>query len=346
MEEKICIYSYNSRGFDQTKQDIFKTLLLLSGDCMPIICNQENFILKANRYLINKCLPDHHIIFTPASKKGLHGRPKKRNVHRCTSVYSPSSRAQSIIIDTKLDKTLIINTYFPQDPKCDDFDEADLLLTLSAIRDIIISCDFNRLVWTGDINADFKRNTRFVRVVEDFISKLDLVKAWDIQKIDFTHTAAVNGVPHYSTIDHFFWNATCNDSLIETGVVHLADILSDHSPIYCTIKTRLINEIASRPSMLKSCNKPCWQKATEKQKEDYCYDLEKRLKDITVPVCVTTCYDPHCKNDIHKSALDNLMLDILNSMELSADTKIPKSKISNPIKHSKSIPNWYQTIQG
>ena len=152
---------------------------------------------------------------------------------------------------------LIINTYFPQDPKCDDFDEADLLLTLSAIGDIIISCDFNRLVWTGDINADFKRNTRFVRVVEDFISKLDLVKAWDTQKIDFTHTAAVNGDPH-STIDHFFWNATCNDSLIETGVVNLADNLSDHSPIYCTIKTRLINEIASRPSMLKSCNKPCW----------------------------------------------------------------------------------------
>ena len=76
MDDKVCIYSYNSRGFDRTKQDILKTLLLISSDSVPIIFNQENFLLKANGYIIKKCLPDHHIIFKPATKKGLHGRPK------------------------------------------------------------------------------------------------------------------------------------------------------------------------------------------------------------------------------------------------------------------------------
>ena len=67
----LCIYSYNSRAFDSTKQDILKTLLSISGDSLPVICNQENFLLKANGFITEKCLPDHHIFFKPATKNVL-----------------------------------------------------------------------------------------------------------------------------------------------------------------------------------------------------------------------------------------------------------------------------------
>ena len=62
MDKNLCIYPYNSRGFDSNKQDILKTLLSVSGDSLPVICNQENFLLKANRFIIEKCLPDQTII--------------------------------------------------------------------------------------------------------------------------------------------------------------------------------------------------------------------------------------------------------------------------------------------
>ena len=42
----LNIFSYNSRGFCQIKQNVVQDLVNFSGDKIPIICNQENFILK------------------------------------------------------------------------------------------------------------------------------------------------------------------------------------------------------------------------------------------------------------------------------------------------------------
>ena len=103
---------------------------------------------------------------------------------------------------------MLINTYFPTDPRCDEFDETDLLLTLSDINTVMMSHDFDRLVWAGDINADFKRNTRFVKIIGELICELDICKSWDTYEIDFTHAHEVNDILHVSTIDHFFWNSS------------------------------------------------------------------------------------------------------------------------------------------
>ena len=48
----------------------------MTGDKIPIICNQENFLLAANKYKIKQCLPNFRIYFKPATKDGLNGRPK------------------------------------------------------------------------------------------------------------------------------------------------------------------------------------------------------------------------------------------------------------------------------
>ena len=70
----FCIFSYNSRGFHDGNQSIWKDLLKIAGNKIPIICNQENSLLKANKFKIKQCLPDHHIYFNPANKES--GRPK------------------------------------------------------------------------------------------------------------------------------------------------------------------------------------------------------------------------------------------------------------------------------
>ena len=109
MDKDLCIYSYNSRGFDSTKQDILK-LISISDDSLPVICNQENFLLKANGFIIEKCLPDHHIFFKPATKNDLNGRPKNGmfvGVPIClkgsvqdVSHYLPGYRAYSLKLRT------------------------------------------------------------------------------------------------------------------------------------------------------------------------------------------------------------------------------------------------------
>ena len=46
----ICIFSYNSRGFQEDNQTVCKDLPKIAGNKFSIICNQENFLLKGNKY--------------------------------------------------------------------------------------------------------------------------------------------------------------------------------------------------------------------------------------------------------------------------------------------------------
>ena len=135
------------------------------------------------------------IFFKPATKNDLNGRPKNGMfvavpicLKESVQDVSPlSSRIQSIVIEIQNDKVMLLNTYFPTDPRCNDFDETDLLLTLSGAKEVIDNHDFDQLVWTGDINADFRRNTKFVRLINEFICDQEISKSWDIQEIDFMH---------------------------------------------------------------------------------------------------------------------------------------------------------------
>ena len=351
MEVDICIFSYNSRGFDITKQDVLKSLLSVSGSNSTIICNQENFLLKANGYIADKCLPEHHIFFKPATKTGLNGRPKngmfiavpsymKESV---TDVSPLSSRIQCLLIETVGDKILLLNTYFPTDPKCDEFDESDLLTTLSEINTALMNHNFDRLVWAGDINADFKRNTRFVKIVDEFICELDIRKSWDSYNVDFTHCHELNGMLHVSTIDHFIWNSTAVDSILDAGVLHLSENLSDHSPVYCKVKSVVERKQSTSIDYVKTLQRPSWKNATESDKELYCNNLCTRLNNISMPPCLTNCTNVHCTDEEHKTALDDLMIEVLLSIEDVAKAHIPTPNISN--KKSTCIPNWNSEIK-
>ena len=162
MDNSLSIFSYNSRDFNTTTQDTIQTLSI-SGSSLPIICNQENFLLKVNEYKIRQCLPDHHILL-----KFLNLLPNRIlmvdqkmfiAVHSClkekVEYVSPlPPRIQIALIETQNCKIILINTYFPRDP---------ISLMLSDIRNIMNKYESDRLIWTGDINADFKRSTRFCR---------------------------------------------------------------------------------------------------------------------------------------------------------------------------------------
>ena len=71
----LRIYSYNSRGFDKIKQQVCNELLTLENVSIPILCNQENFVLKGNTHTIKKALPEYHVFVKPAKKDKLEGRP-------------------------------------------------------------------------------------------------------------------------------------------------------------------------------------------------------------------------------------------------------------------------------
>ena len=59
---------------------------------------------------------------------------------------------------------------------------------------------------------------RFVKIVEDFASEMNLCKSWESFPIDFTHVMEIHGKTYTSVIDHFLWNKVGQTSIIDAGV--------------------------------------------------------------------------------------------------------------------------------
>ena len=93
--------------------------------------------------------------------------------------------------------------------------------------------------------------------------------------------------------------------------------------MYCTFKIHLIYNRATPTSNVRTTNAiPRWKKASDTQKQDYFNDLQTDLQNITIPSFVTDCQGVHCKNEQHKAAVDDQMMEVLRSVEKSANDHI------------------------
>ena len=224
------------------KQEYFRQLYSSSvvGNNIPIICNQEHFLLHGNSYKIRQTLHSSHTNIKPAVK----GRPKgglfvsvpeyfKNNIQD----VSPNVwRLQALLIKTVGSTILLINSYFPVDSRSVNIDQSELIEVFHYIRNIISDNHFSSFVLLGDINCDFLRNTGHVRCVQDFLGEFLLLKSWDKFNVDFTHCHEVEDGSYFSTLDHFFWNEEFSLIVQDAGVVQSPDNNSDNSPIYCVVR--------------------------------------------------------------------------------------------------------------
>ena len=170
-----------------------------------------------------------HIIFKQAKKDILdYGRPSNGMFMAIPNEYSSSIcdvspenwRLQAATLKTSRSQILVINSYFPTDSGI-RYNNAELEELFVAIENIIGNNEFSSLIWAGDINADFLRNTGHVQAVKHFVSRLCLHSAWTKFEIDFTHTSEINGHTYCSTLDHFFWSENLSDAVIDAGVIHM-----------------------------------------------------------------------------------------------------------------------------
>ena len=197
--KSVCVISWNSRGLSQQKTEFLKHLVSpqIVGDKIPIICNQDNFVLKGNSYRISQALPGFHCIVNPAIKDVLdRGRP-------CNGIFiavpdiikgsvkdvSPNHmRVQAVLISSSTSKTLLINAYLPYDTRT-AIESDDLTETLEVIKSVIEDNDCDAVLWAGDANSDFTRNTAHTRAVKEVVEDSNLLVTWDSFPVDFTCTS-------------------------------------------------------------------------------------------------------------------------------------------------------------
>ena len=323
------------------------------GSKIPILCNQENFILRDNSYKILNALPDYQVLVNPAVKLGHDlGRPKNgmfvafpQAIKNCVTDVSPGFwRIQAAKFKFGNSTILLINSYFPTDPRRVAADDSELIETLSHIKEIIRKNEFSSLLWAGDINAEFIRD-RHSRTVHEAVEELGLNKSWQKFDIDFTHCHEQLGMTYLSILDHFFWSETLDAGVRDAGVLHLPCNTSDHSPVYCVVEVDAIQQDLSRPSERKP--RPSWKKASQEQKEGFKEDLDDRLSQLTIPASVLSCRDMHCTDINHKQELDIFTLGLLESIQEIAESSLPVPGTSGKSKEDlkKKCPGWKEAVK-
>ena len=126
-KDNLCMFSYNTRGFGVEKQMHCKYLLEnTASDQIPILCNQEHFLMKANCRNITNALPGFHAIIKPAIKGDyVCGRAKgglfiafPDSLKNLILDVSPDNwRIQAVILKCENESLMIINSYFPTDER-------------------------------------------------------------------------------------------------------------------------------------------------------------------------------------------------------------------------------------
>ena len=317
--------------------------------CDTIILNQENFLLRNNGYLARNALPEHHLLLKPAIKDGLEGRPKsgmfiavplllKESVK---DVPVDSNRLQCAIVTLSGVRILIVNSYFPTAPRT-NFDEHELLVLFAEIKMVIDENSFDHIVLGGDFNADFSRRTKFVTIVSEFMDQLDVNGSWSTFQADFSHVTEKDEKTYTSLIDHFFWDNSFSDRVVDAGVLHVPENMSDHSPIYCKLNMEIaVSMERSRDQKAKKYI-PSWQKADDTQKESYRLDLKDKLDRLHLPTHCLNCRDVHCNEPDHMEQLDEMMMHVLKAIEELAMTKLSYNQ--GRARKKRNLPNWKEDV--
>ena len=93
----------------------------------------------------------------------------------------------------------------------------------------------------------------------------------------------------------------------------------------------------------KTSRKINWNKASEEERAAYRTNLEHLLKSIQSPPGIRHCQNSHCNDKTHLSDCDNILYDILQSIDHSAITCLPVTQSGGKMKHG--ITRWREEIR-
>ena len=153
--------------------------------------------------------------------------------------------------------------------------------------------EFKAVVWAGDLNADFLRNSSHSRTVQEAVEEVDLVVVWNTHPIDFTHTYEREGSTFISTLDHFCISEQLSAKVLDAGVIRHPDNNSDHEPVYCVLQSITLS--LSFSQTVTSKPRPSWKNASKEEKDIYKFLLERKLEATIIPTEISECKNLHCK---------------------------------------------------
>ena len=140
--------------------------------------NTEQFVKDNFNDFYSYVIPAHRVLGqdTGRCKGGLVQCSRKMLSVRKDRLSTTGWRIQAQILNMPNTRLLWINSYLPTDPMLLNYDDTELLETLAEVESVIINAKCSDILWSGDLNWDFSRNTKFSKTVKSFIDKVGLVK--------------------------------------------------------------------------------------------------------------------------------------------------------------------------
>ena len=237
---------------------------------------------------------------------------------------------------------LLINSYFPTDPKTNTFDDDELNETIEDIKSVLQGYNFDSVILLGDINCDFSRNSRFSQKISSFLLECNLLQAWERFDIDFTHFQESNDITHVSKIDHFFWSPSFDPKVTTAGVIHHNDNMSDHAPIFCSVDITSPPTRGILPDLSPPMLKPSWKRATVEQKKAFPAILNDKLARVSLPETIRNCSNTKCKDAFHSSEIDKYISSLMECVECAAIEALP---VPHPPNLRKIVPGWKSEVK-
>jgi hypothetical protein len=156
--------------------------------------------------------------------------------------------------------------------------------------------------------------------------------------IDYTCNFNMN---RFSSLDHFILSGTLfEECVIDASVLHDADNLSDHDPIFLSlridVKVLVLSNRVYSPRL-------SWVKATAYELNNYSTILTHNLQAISLPSAALLCTDMSCEDPNHHSAVGQYAEAITNACVSAAESSIPYTKDhhSGPGR----VPGWNERVE-
>ena len=137
-----------------------------------------------------------------------------------------------------------------------------------------------------------------------------------------------DGNCYINTLDHILTLNRSDTNVVDAGVIHHVDNMSDHKPIYVVVKVEgTRSECPNEPPPAQPNPKPKWKEASTDQKLEYNDVLFRKLSSMRIPTEVSECTDVHCQNVIHREKIDECIEELLKNVSDSGFETLP---VSNP----------------
>ena len=91
---------------------------------------------------------------------------------------------------------------------------------------------------------------------------------------------------------------------------------------FCSIDLDRLGPIVTEKKIPKS-SKVSWIKATDAERSNYVDTLANRLRSLDIPPCTGCCLNVNCSSEGHREECDDLLVSLLQSIESSADDRLP-----------------------